>query len=219
MLTPLSVVAGLLIAFLASHVWADLDRAKGPVGREASALREIVLLADTLPQDAGRSVRDDMSKYVRFVETTDWPAMDAGRASLRDAPAGLTEAMDTVLSFVPTTPGQRIAQERATGAIEQVLETRRQRILLSRAIIAPVQWLVVVVIAVLLLIVTAIVHLDRPRTVAVNLFLLSTALAACLVLLTVNDRPFASGGLTIQPDILLEAGPSLAVPPAGGNHP
>jgi hypothetical protein len=49
----------------------------------------------------------------------------------------------------------------------------------------------------------AVVHMDRSLAMAVNLFILSTALAVCLVLLLVNDRPFSAGGSEIRPDSLL----------------
>jgi hypothetical protein len=58
----------------------------------------------------------------------------------------------------------------------------------------------------LILLTIAMVHVERPATVAVNLFILSTAVAACLVLLMVNDRPFGTGGITVQPEALRELG-------------
>lgn len=85
------------------------------------------------------------------------------------------------------------------------MEARRGRILLSRAAIAPIQWLVVLVLDALILVVIALVHIDRRSTAPVNLFIFSTAMAACLVLLLmVNDRPFGSGGFTVQPQALRE---------------
>jgi hypothetical protein len=50
------------------------------------------------------------------------------------------------------------------------------------------------------------VHINRSVTAGLNLILLSTGIAACLVLLMVNDRPFNVGGITIQPDVLREVG-------------
>jgi len=44
-LTPLGVLLGLLLAFLASRVWTNFDRAREYVGQEVGALRETVLLA------------------------------------------------------------------------------------------------------------------------------------------------------------------------------
>lgn len=206
MLTPLAVITGLLIAFLAARVWTTLDRANNLVGQEASAIREVIVLTEGLPKDVAAPVRGAMTRYVQFVEKHDWPAMSAGAASLRNTPPGLREAMDALLAFAPQTAGQHVAQRLGAVAIEHVLESRRQRVLLSRAMISPIQWVVVVVLVALLLIAIAMIHIERPRTAAANLFLFSTAVAVCLVLLMINDRPFAAGGFTIQPDVLLEVG-------------
>jgi hypothetical protein len=85
MLTPLAVIVGLLIAFLASRVWSNLDLANSYVSQEASAIRESILLADTLPEDARTAVRSAIKQYLQFIEADDWPAMAQGRASLRRA--------------------------------------------------------------------------------------------------------------------------------------
>jgi hypothetical protein len=143
MLTPLAVIAGLLIAFLASRVWSNLDRATTYVAQEASAIRQSVLLSDALPDDTRTAVRTALKQYLRFIETDDWPAMAQDRANLRRIPAGLPDAMKALLSFSPATPEQQVAQERAVIAIEQALEARRYRIVLSQATISPIQWLVI----------------------------------------------------------------------------
>ena len=46
-LTPLGVILGLLIGFLAARVWANLDRANQYVGQEAGALRERLYCSPT----------------------------------------------------------------------------------------------------------------------------------------------------------------------------
>ncbi len=199
MLTPLSVVAGLLIAFLASHVWTNLDHANAYVAEEASAIRETVLLAEALPGETRVSLRKAIKDYLQFIETEDWPAMLQNRASLRRLPTGLTEAMAVLLSFAPAGPSQQLAQQRAVAAIERALEARRNRINLSQAVIAPLQWAVILVLGALVLLVVAMVHIDRRVTAAANLLIFATALAVCLALLMINDRPFAAGGNTIEP--------------------
>lgn len=206
MLTPLGVIAGLLIAFLASRVWTNFDHAKSLVAREATAIREAVVLSDAFRADERTKMRNAIKKYLQFVETEDWPAMTHGHASLRQLPSGLTDAMTALLSFAPAEPGQRIAQQRAVVAIEQALQARRDRILLSETFIAPIQWLVILILDVLILLTIGMVHIDRRVAAAVNLFTFSTAVAVCLVLLMVSDRPFSSGGITAQPDALREIG-------------
>jgi hypothetical protein len=62
-----------------------------------------------------------------------------------------------------------------------------------------VQWGVIFVLAMLILITIAMIHLDKPVAMASTLFIISTAVAACLILLMENDRPFSGGGITVGP--------------------
>jgi cytochrome bd-type quinol oxidase subunit 2 len=202
MLTPLSVIVGLLIAFLAARVWSNVDHARADLTQEANALRTTMLFSGNLTGTVPTSVRASISRYIRFVETDDWPAMARGEADLRQVPPDLADALSALLSYVPATPGHQIAQQRAVIAMEQAMQLRRDRILLSKAAIAPIQWYVIILLFALILLTIAMVHGDRAGTVAVNLFVYATAVAACLVLLMVNDRPFAPGGFTVQPEAL-----------------
>jgi hypothetical protein len=202
MLTPLSVIASLLIAFLASRVWSNVDRANSYVAQEASAISQMVLLTDALPEDTRTTVHDGLRRYLQFITEEDWPAMLRGRANLQRLPSGLTDTVAALLSFAPSQPGQHVVQSRAVIALERALEARRNRVLLSNAVISPVQWLVIFLLDALVLIAIAMVHLDRRPTAAVNMFVFSTAVAASLVLLMINDRPFSEGGFTVEPTAL-----------------
>jgi hypothetical protein len=202
MLTPLSVMTGLLIAFLGARVWSNVDHANAYVAQEASAISESTLLVNSLPEDTRNAVREGLKDYLRFVESEDWPAMLAGRASFQQPPPGLTDAITALLAFVPSQPSQRVVQDRVVMALEKAFEARRSRVLLSSAVIAPVQWLVILILDALVLITIVMVHLDRRATAAVNLLVFSTAVAASLVLLMINDRPFSAGGLNVEPTAL-----------------
>jgi hypothetical protein len=57
MLSPLGVIFGWLIAFLAAQVWNDVDRAKVAVNREASALPAVILLARVFPGEPETRLR------------------------------------------------------------------------------------------------------------------------------------------------------------------
>jgi hypothetical protein len=200
MLTPLAVLTGLVIAFIASRVWANFDRANALVRDEVRSIQTSLALAETLPPNVTRQLRSEIRQYLQFTETDDWPAMLQGHAKMGATVPGLTNAMSTVLSFVPSEEGQKIAQQRTLIALEQALDARQNRILISGALVMPVQWMVVIVLAVLTLFTVALVHVDRPHAMAASLFSLSTALAACLCLLLVNDRPFSAGGLVVRPE-------------------
>ena len=204
MLTPLSVVTGLLIAFLATRVWSNLDRAGSYVAQEASSIRESLVFADELPRDPRATLRQSIRTYLQFVQSSDWPAMASGQATLRETPEGLAEAMHAVVSFNPATRSQELAQQQLVRALERTLEARRFRILLSEGSISPFQWLVIAILDVLMLSTIAMVHIERPRTAAINMVSLATGIAACLTLLMVHDRPFSAGGFTLEPAALRE---------------
>ena len=198
--TPLGVILGLLIAFHASRVWTNLDHALEYVGQEASALRETVLLAATLPPEVGTRVREAVERHLRLIEE-EWPTMASEQAT-RQRAVGLREAMTDLLSFAPTQSNQRLAQERALVAIEDALKARRNRIRLSHADIGPLQWIVIIVLATLILVTIALVHVENRLAMGISLFIFSTAVAACLTVLMDYDRPFGAGGFTVTPSIL-----------------
>jgi hypothetical protein len=206
MLTPMAVILGLVIAFLATRVWGNLDHAQSYVVEEASGIRDAILISSVLPSDTRDAVRKEVGNYLRFVDQVDWPAMLLGQEGLHQTPPGLPEALTILLSFVPQQPGQQLAQSHAVTAIEEVLQARRKRILLSEAVISPPQWIVIFVLDGLVLLTIGTVHAERYTTAAVNMAIFSTAVASCVVLLMINDRPFSSGGLVIQPTALHELG-------------
>lgn len=206
-LSPLGTILGILIAFLAVWVWTNLDHAQEHIGREVSALREVVMLADSLPVDVRARVREAIRKHLEAVVSEDWPAMAEARISLRSFPPHLEEAMDAILSFVPVGANQQLVQNHALTAVENAVEFRRNRVAVSRAEIAPVQWAVIVVLAGLILVTIAAIHINVRPAMAVTMFVFSTAVAMCLVLLMVYDRPFGSGGFTLPPTAYREAMP------------
>jgi hypothetical protein len=198
-LTPLAVILGLLIVFLAARVWENVGRANEYIGQEAAALSRVILLANALPTEVRTKVRTAVIQHIDFVLAQDWPAMASVRANQRTEPVGLTNAMAALFSFTPTQSDQVLAQQRAVAAVEQAFEVRRNRIRLSQAEIAWIQWVVIFILAILILTTTAMIHIGKPAAMATALFIFSTAIASCVVLLMENDRPFATGGITLTP--------------------
>ena len=55
-LTPLAVIFGLLVGFLAADVWPNFERARATVGQEALGLRQALLFAEALAPEERRLV-------------------------------------------------------------------------------------------------------------------------------------------------------------------
>src|SRR6266478_6245928 len=65
---------GLLIAFIAARVWANVAKAKEHVEQEATALSEVILLSGALPFEIRTSLREVVRNHIAFIEEKDWPA-------------------------------------------------------------------------------------------------------------------------------------------------
>jgi hypothetical protein len=85
-LAPVGTILGILIAFLAVRVWTNLNHAQEQIGREVTALREVVMLANSLPEDVKARVRAAIGKHLEAVVSEDWPAMAEARNKLALVP-------------------------------------------------------------------------------------------------------------------------------------
>jgi Protein of unknown function (DUF4239) len=214
-LPPLAIIFTLLVGFLAAQVWNDNDRASTAVNREASALRATVLLADAFPGEPEARLRDLLRHYIQEAVTQEWPAMARRNATLAIAPPRLSEALRLTLSLSPRSEGQIDAQREMVTALENALEARRHRIILSRSSINWVKWTVLLVQAGLTLLTIAMVHCDNRAANRIILAIFATGVGAALVLIASHSRPF-TGELAVRPDVLLqvmpEAGPPSELP-------
>jgi hypothetical protein len=199
LLTPLGVILGLLLVFLSSRVWTNVDRANIAASQEATAVQELARVADELPPAVADAVRDGAHTYLEWVQQDDWPRMMSGNGSLRTRLPGLAEAMKALADHDATASGQRNVQTEALAAIGKVRDARRARVLQSRSFIGPGQWLVVLVLYFHVLLLIATIHIKRRVSMGVALWMFSSAFAICFVLLLMYDRPFRSGGLSIGP--------------------
>jgi hypothetical protein len=206
MLPPLSVIFALLVGFLAAQVWNDAQAANTAVNREASALRAIVLLAATFPGESEQRLRDLVSRHIQDVVSNDWPQMSTGHADLHLVTPNLAEALRASLALNPQTPGQTIAQRELVGAIENALDARRQRIILSHSTINWVKWTALLAQAGLTLIAMAMVHCDNRTTNRIILAIFATGVGAAVILIAAQSRPF-SGEISAKPAVLLQVMP------------
>jgi hypothetical protein len=209
LLPPLGIIFGLLVAFVAAQVWGDLDRAHGAVNREASALRAVVLLAAGFPGQPGQRLRGLVARQIQDALTTEWPAMARKQAKLTMISVPLAEALAAAMALPATDAGKVAAQREILAALENVLEARRLRILVSESEVNWVKWLALLIQAVCTLAAIAMVHSDNRMSAGIATGLFATAVAVCLLLIVAHDRPF-TGQLAVQPTSLTLVQPGAA---------
>ncbi len=166
MLPPLGIIFGLLVAFVASQVWNDIDHAKAAVNREASELSTVIFLAASFPGEPETRLRDLTRRHIHDAVTYEWPMMAAQSAALAVTPVALAEELQLILAVVPHSQGQVTAQREIVSALEGAIEARRQRIVVSRSSVNWVKWTVLLVQAICTLTAIAMIHCENRGAAA-----------------------------------------------------
>jgi hypothetical protein len=205
-LPPLGIIFGLLVAFSAVQVWNDIDRAKVAVDREASAIRMVVLLATSFPGEPEAQIRTLVRRHIDEAVVAEWPTMAKQSASLKVAPPALAETLRLALSLAPKSEGQVAAQREIVTGLENAMDARRQRIILSRSSVNWVKWTCLFAQAGCTLIAIAMVHCDNRAAAAIAMGIFATGVAVSVLLIVSHDRPF-SGEISVKPDVLLQVRP------------
>jgi hypothetical protein len=211
-LSPLGVIFGLFIVFTAVQVWNDNDRANEAVDREASALREVVVLVASFPGEPQARLRALIRRHIEVAATQEWPMMAHRTATMNILPRYLAEALQLTLALTPSGQGQQIAQREIATELEAALDARRQRILISRAQVNFVKWSCLFAQAACTLLAIALVHSDNRLAATITMGVFATGVAASMLLILSHDRPFI-GQLSIGPDPLLQVMPEAEADP------
>jgi hypothetical protein len=209
MLPPLGVVFGLFVAFVASQVWSDLDRARSAVNREASSLSTVVFLAASFPGEPEMRLRDLTRRHIEEAVKYEWPVMARRTTSLSVISLPLAEELQLVLTLTPHSEGQASAQREIVSALENAIDARRQRIIFSRSSVNWVKWAALLLQAFCTLSTIAMVHSDNRGSAVAAMGFFATGVAVSIVLIASHDRPF-SGGASIRPDLLRQVMPEEA---------
>jgi hypothetical protein len=165
----------------------------------------VVLLAASFPGEPEARIHSLVRRHIQEVATQEWPMMARHSATLTIIPGALAEALKLILALTPRSDGQVVAQREMAGALENALDARRQRIVLSRSSVNPVKWACLLLQGVATLFAIAMVHSDNRTTAAIALAIFATGVALCVLLIAAH-RPF-SGDLSVRPDLLLQVMP------------
>jgi hypothetical protein len=201
MLSPLGILFALLVGFIAVEVWSNFDKAKAAVATEASALRAVVLLAGTFPEEQKTRIYALINRHIDEAVNKEWPAMAQQRATLSTLPTALVEELHDTLALKAADDSQRSAQPEMVKALHTAMDARRQRIVISESTVGTVKWLGILLQGLCTLIAIAMVHSDNRLTCAITLTLFATGIALSVLLIAAYSRPF-TGETSVRPELL-----------------
>lgn len=212
MLPPLGILFALLVGFIAVEVWNNFDKAKVAVANEASALRAVVLLAGTFPEEQKTRIYALIDRHIEEAINKEWPAMARQQATLSTLrAAALIELLHTTMTLKPADDSQRTAQPEMVKALQTALDARRQRIVVSQSAVGRVKWAGILLQGLCTLVAIAMVHSDNRLTCGIALTLFATGIALSLLLIAAYSRPF-TGEISVRPDLLKQVITSGAAP-------
>jgi Protein of unknown function (DUF4239) len=213
MLPPLGIIFGLLVGFVAVQVWNDFDRAKLAVAAEASALRGIVILAESLPEKQRGDLRRLVNRHIEEAVTHEWGSMAKRRLTMETLPTHLIEALKVTLALQPADEAQRTVQREIINDVHRALEARRQRIVVSQTSVSAVKWAAILLQGLCALVAIAMVHCDNRLTCAIALAIFAIGIAVSVLLIAAYSRPF-TGEISVGPQLIQQV---IATEPPDGS--
>jgi hypothetical protein len=129
-------------------------------------------------------------------------------ATIHVSPPSLVEALQQTIALSPNNPGQQIAQREIVTSIENALEARRQRILVSQSRVNLTKWACIFLQAACALLAIAAVHIDNRLASTISLGVFATGVATSILLILAHDEPFA-GQISVGFQPLLQVMPDL----------
>jgi len=201
MLPVLGVLFALLVGFIAVDVWNTFNKAKTAVISEASALRAVLVLARTFPEEQKTRIEALINRHIEEAVNKEWPEMAQQQQTLSTFPPHLIEALHNAFALKPADDSQRAAQPEVIRALRAALDARRQRIVISQSSVGAVKWVATLFQAFCTLVAIAMVHGDNKRACAITLTLFATGVALSVLLIAAYSRPF-TGANSVDPALL-----------------
>jgi hypothetical protein len=209
MLPPLALVFGLLVGFLAAEVWSTSSSAQGAVDNEGGTLRSVDLLDREFPAADQQQMDAVIRQYIQQAVTHEWPAMAHQNATLVAASPEFALALQLALKLPADTPGRLAAQREIVTSLQDAFDARRQRIIISESAVNSAKWAGAIALGIITLIVVPCVHCTNRRTAAIAMTLFASAIVVSLLMIGVQDRPFA-GPFKVKPTPLIQVQPQPA---------
>lgn len=198
LLSVVGTMYAVLLGLIVVDAMTKFQTAREVVEQEANSLADVFLLANSFPKDKCRKVQSVCNEYVKVVLEEEWPAMAEGRIS-NTARKAIVELMKEVMSFEPVTENQKAIYPIAVQEACQVWDFRRARTNMAQHGIPAIEWIVLVIGAVVTIVFTYFFGLSDAKAQMAMTSMVSLLISLNLYLVILFGAPF-SGDLQVYPD-------------------
>ncbi len=198
LLSVVGTMYAVLLGLIVVDAMTKFQTAREVVEQEANSLADVFLLANSFPEEKCHKVRVICNDYVKEVLTDEWPAMAEGKIS-QPARKAIVELMKEVMSFEPVTENQKAIYPIAVQEACQVWDFRRARTNMAQHGIPVVEWVVLIIGAIVTIVFTYFFGLSDARAQMAMTAMVSLLISLNMYLVILFGAPF-SGDLQVSPD-------------------
>jgi hypothetical protein len=191
----LGVMFAVLLAFVFSEVWGEYNTADQAINGECGALHGAAMLANALPDAAGKPVNRAIVIYAKAVVEQEWPLMAQRRRS-DEAAQDFRVAFDLASRLRSTAPSDVAIQGQILALLSEAHGFRETRTFQVSKSLPSAMWAVLSLLSIFLIGFVLFAGLEGPGHM-----LFASAFTGCtvmvLVLVRLLDFPF-EGALTLS---------------------
>jgi hypothetical protein len=192
-----------LLAFMVVSVWESFEDADRVAQREADLLVSLYRDADAFP-----NLRDDLRTsihgYAESVVDDEWPSMAEHQSEAPETDAALGRVFNGYRAVDPRGPAEEVFLRNALDRLDDVTESRRERIAAAAAELPRPLWTVLLAGCAITVGFTLFFPVKAARVQAVMVGALAAMTALMLFLVLSLDLPF-TGDLAVKPTAMNEA--------------
>ena len=187
-----------ILAFMLSGVWGNLQQATANAEQEANSLVNIWRISQSIPMPIGQQVRDLCRRYAETAVTKEWPAMRASRPVPEEDSkiinqlwllAGQSQAKSTLDS---------IASYQLMEELRLLTEYRRIRMMQSREGLPGILQAVLIAGGIITVCAACFFGVPNFRFHVLQVTVLSFLISLVLVAIYDIDQPY-QGGVVVSP--------------------
>jgi hypothetical protein len=204
-----------LIAFMLSGVWNNLQGARLNAEQEANSLVNIFRFAYHLPPESRTQVQELARAYCQAMLSEEWPMM----AQEKQSPTAhriVQQLWHALSSVQPRNASEQTVMDHSLSELTEMTEHRRIRLLQSRQHLPALLWAVLVVGGLVTVGSTCLFAVENFKLHVVQVFEISFLLSLMLVAIASINRPY-QGDVHVGPgafryalDTMNESVPEIA---------
>ena len=198
MMQSVMVFYGLAVALIAVSVWQTYSDVSKIISEEATALAALYRDVSSYPEPPRAQLQSDLREYTRYVIEEAWPLQQRGKV-----PEGGVERANrfqaTLVSFEPTTEGQKLLHAETLRAYNEMIKARRLRLDAVNTGLPGVMWSVILGGAFIGLSACFFFKVEDSRLHGIEVLLLAVFIGLVIFMILALDRPFR-GDLGLRSD-------------------